>query len=153
LSLVPVETKMLFAVQPAALLERDEARSLARSIQQGASAKALFVVPLEDVDQLFLFWEGLPEVPGQPGRSPMIPPPSGIAVHSNKAQDWNKRLGETYGAAQEFRIDGNACFRVKQPPIPGWCGFTPDDRTLVLTGEDAIRDLIQDRKAPPPKRA
>ncbi len=60
---------------------------------------------------------------------------------------------EQFGSTQEFSLAGQACLRLGQPPIPGWSAFTPDDRTLVLASADTLRDLIQDRRAPAPRRA
>jgi hypothetical protein len=153
LSLLPAETKMFFALQPAVLLERDEIKSLVRSMQKSALAKAPFVIPFEEIDQLVCFWEGIPEPPGQLARSPFIPPPSGIVIHSKKTQDWKTGLDQNFGSAEERRQDGQTYVRFTRPMLPGWCGFTPDDRTLVLSGEETLRDLIRDRKAPVPRRA
>jgi Protein of unknown function (DUF1559)/BlaR1 peptidase M56 len=152
-SLLPAETKMLLAVQPTAFLERDEVKSLVRSMQQGANSKAPFVIPLEETDQLILFWEGLPEPPGQPGSSSFLPPPSGIVIHSSRAQDWKTALTQHFGSPNERQVDRQTYLGFSKPLLPGWCGFTPDDRTLVLAGEDTLRDVIRDRKAPAPKRA
>ena len=44
------------------------------------------------------------------------------------------------------------CYRLGQPPMPGWFALTFDDRTLVVAVEDTIRDLIQDRRVPAPRR-
>jgi hypothetical protein len=152
-SLIPAETKMVVAVQPAALLERDEVRSLLRSIQEGPNPQTPFVIPLEETDQLMLFWEGLPEPPGQPGSSPFVPPPSGVVIHSPKAQDWKTALTRKFGSPVERQVDRQTYLGFSKPFLPGWCGFTPDDRTLVLAGEDTLRDVIRDRKAPAPGRA
>jgi beta-lactamase regulating signal transducer with metallopeptidase domain len=152
LSLLPAETRLFFALQPAALLERDEIRALVRDMRQGALARWPLVIPPEEIEQFACFWEGLPEAPGAPGRSPFIPAPSGVMVRSTKAQDWKSRLADQFAGAQEFRVDGQICYRLTQPPIPGWCAVTFDDRTLVLAMEDTIRDLIQDRRAPAPRR-
>ena len=71
---------------------------------------------------------------GSPADRPFIPPPSGIMIRSTKAQDWKSRLTDQFARAQELRLDGQTCYRLGQPPIPGWCAFAPDDRTLVLAG-------------------
>ena len=118
-------------------------------MRQGALARFPFVIPPEEIEQFACFWEGLPDSPGPAGRSPFIPPPSGILVRSTKAQDWRSRLTEQFARAQEFRLEGQMCYRLTQPPIPGWCALTFDDRTLVLAREDTIRDLIQDRARQP----
>ena len=148
LSLFPAETKLLLAVQPAALLQYDEIKALTRDLRQGALARFPFVISPEEIEQFACFWEGLPESPGAAGRSPFIPPPSGIMIRSTKAQDWKSRLTDQFAGAQELRLDSQMGYRLGQPPIPGWCALTFDDRTLVLAAEDTIRDLIQDRRAP-----
>jgi hypothetical protein len=152
LSFLPAETRMFLAVQPASLLADDAVKSLVHSIQQGAHSKAPFVIPLEETDQLILFWEGFPEPPGQPTASPLVPPPSGIVIRSSKAQNWKAGLEEQFGAAEEREAQGQAYLRFSKPLLPGWCGLQVDDRTLILAGENTLRDLIQDRKAPPPSR-
>ena len=109
---------------------RSEARCFARARGDqdararhvpGGSPRSGLVIPPEEIDQFVCFWEGLPEAPGQPGRSPFIPPPSGIIYRSTKAQDWKSRLMHKFGRVEEFRLDGQTCFRLGQPPIPGWC--------------------------------
>ena len=150
LSLVPAETELLLAVRPAALLENAEIKSLVGSIPQGANMAASFVVPLEETDQLLFFWEGLPDAPGQPGSSAFVPPPSGMVIHSSRPQDWKSRFTKSFESAQDFVMAGQTCFRFAKPFVPGWCGFTPDDKTLVLAAEDTLRDLVADRKGPAP---
>jgi hypothetical protein len=152
-SLLPAETKMVLAVHSAALLESDEAKALVRSMQRGPSSSSPFVVPLEETDELVLFWEGLPEPPGQPGSSSFVPHPSGIVIHSSRAQDWKSALSRNFGSPNERQVDGQTYFGFSKPFLPDWCAFTPDDRTLALAGEDTLRDLIRDRKAPALKRA
>lgn len=152
LSLFPAETKMLIALQPAALLERDEIKAIVRDLSKGAFAKAPIVIVPEEIEQFAYFWDGLPEAAGAPGRSPFVPPPSGAVIRSTKALDWKSRLAAQFGSATEFRLDGQTCFRLGQSPMPGWCAFSSDDRTLVLAAEDSLRDLIQDRRAPAPRR-
>ena len=153
LSLVPAETKLLLALRPAALLENAEIKSLIGSIPQGANPTTSFVVPLEETDQLLIFWEGLPDAASHPGSSAFVPPPSGMVIHSSRPQDWKSRFTKSFESAQDFVMAGQTCFRFAKPLIPGWCGFTPDDKTLVLAGEDTLRDLVADRKGPAPKRA
>ena len=121
LSLFPAETKMLIALQPAALLERDEIKAIVRQWRKGAFARAPIVIVPEEIEQFACFWEGLPEAPGAPGRSPFVPPPSGVVIRSTKAQDWKTRLADQFGSVTEFRLDGQTCFRLGQSPIPGWC--------------------------------
>ena len=150
-SLLPAETKLLFALKPAALLEREEIKALVRDMAPGVLTKSGLVLPHEEIEQLVCFWEGLPEAPGQPGRSPFIPHPTGIIYRATKAQDWKSRLDAQGGRVEEFNLDGQKCFR-GQPPSPAWCAAAFDDRTLVVAVEDTIRDLIQDRRVPAPRR-
>jgi prepilin-type processing-associated H-X9-DG protein len=153
LSLLPAETKLLLAFRPAALLENAEIKSLIGSIPQGANPTTSFVVPLEEMDQLLIFWEGLPEAASHPGSSAFVPPPSGMVIHSSRPQDWKSRFTKSFESAQDFVTAGQTCFRFAKPFVPGWCGFTPDDKTIVLAAEDTLRDLVADRKGPAPRRA
>ena len=131
----------------------DEIKALVRDMRQGALAKSPLVIPPEEIEQFACFWEGLPEAPGPPGSSSFVPPPSGIVMRSTKAQDWKSRLTDQFGSARNSAWMARRTSGSAKPPIPGWCAFTPDDRTLVLAGEDTLRDLIQDRQAPAPHRA
>jgi hypothetical protein len=153
LSLLPAETKLLIALKPAALLEQNEIRALFQSARQGELAHFPFIIAPEEIEQFAVFWEGLPEAPGPPGAPGFAPPPSGIIVRSTKAQEWKNRLAAQFGSAEEFRLGGQTCLRLGKPPIQGWSALTSDDRTLVLSGDDTLRDLIQDRRAKASRRA
>ena len=122
-------------------------------MQQSTFSNSPFVAPLEEIDELVLFWEGLPEPPGHPGGSSFVPHPSGIVIHSSKSQDWKTALTQNFGSVNERQVDGQTYLGFSKPIQPSWCAFTPDDRTLALASEDSLRDLIQDRKAPAPRRA
>jgi beta-lactamase regulating signal transducer with metallopeptidase domain len=152
LSLLPAETKALIALKPAALLEKNEIKELVQGMRQGNLARFPFEFEPEEVEQFAFFWEGLPDAPGHPGGPAFVPPPSGIVVRTTKAQQWKKRLAAQFGSAEELRLDGQACFRLGRPPIPGSLAFTSDDRTVLFSSEDTLRDLIQDRRAKAPRR-
>src|SRR5262249_42358453 len=82
LAYLPADAKMVLAIRPGSLLSRRDVRSLLKSMRQGPSLlKALFIPP-EDVEQLLVFWEGMPVASGQPGPSPMIPSPSGFVLRT-----------------------------------------------------------------------
>ena len=74
-------------------------------------------------------------------------------IHSSKPQDWKTALTQNFGSPNERQVDGQTYLGFSKPFLPDWCAYTPDDRTLALAGEDTLRDLIRDRKAPAPKRA
>ncbi|HZW31137.1 MAG TPA: DUF1559 domain-containing protein, partial [Isosphaeraceae bacterium] len=55
---------------------------------------------------------------------------------------------------QEARHDGQTYFRqARLFPEQSWCAFAPDDRTLVVTHEELLKELIEDRKVPAPRRS
>ena len=150
LSLLPAETKMLIALEPAALARARREQIAGTHVAGGPALEVCH--PARRDRPVVCFWEGLPEAPGEPARSPFIPPPSGMVIHSKKAQDWKSGLIQKFGSADELQLDGQTYLRFAKPLLPGWCGFMPDDRTLVLSGEVTLRDLIRDRKAPSPRR-
>jgi len=128
-------------------------KPLVRALQQGALPTAATAIPPEEIEQLAEFWEGFPEPPNQQARSPFLPRPTGLVVRTRVAQDWKARLEQILGETQEFVVDGQKCFRAvgHQPALR--CGYTPDDRTLVLTREDLMHELVVDRNASAPPRA
>jgi hypothetical protein len=148
LAFLPADAKMVLAVRPAALLQRREIRSLLDSFRQTLNGKGVLVFPPEDVEQLLVFWEGIPPSPVNPGQSPLIPFPSGVIVRFTKAIDWKTGLAQSLGQPlQEAAHDGQTYYRTPSP-TRGWCVYAPDDRTLVTAQEDLLFELIEDRKAP-----
>jgi hypothetical protein len=146
LSLVPAESRMILAVQPAALLGRPEMRPV---LKEDPMLGKAFPFPPDEVDQLVVFWEGTPANPTDLGRTPMIPPPSGVIIRMANPQKWEKVIGTIIPSPEETRHSGQSYFRPRggggQPP---YCAYAPDDRTLVLAGEDSLRTVIEDRKGP-----
>ncbi len=150
-SLLPAETKLLIALKPAALLERNQVKAFVQTMLQGDLFPSKFLIAPEEIEQLACFWEGLPDA-GPPDNPAFTPPPSGVIVRSTKAQEWKKRLAEQFGSTEELRLAGQTCFRLGQPIIPEACAFAADDRTLVIAAPNTLRDLIQDRRTAAPRR-
>jgi Protein of unknown function (DUF1559)/BlaR1 peptidase M56 len=152
LAFLPADTKMVLAIRPATLVRRREVRSLLESFRQTPAGKAFVVVPPEDMEQVLAFWEGSPQAPVEPGRTPLISPPSGAVFHMTKPQDWKTQLTQLLGSPPvEARHDGQTYYGSPGPVGQRWCAFTPDDRTLVLAQDDLLRELIEDRNAPAPR--
>ena len=118
-----------------------------------ALARSPFVIAPKKSNSLPASGKVFPKQRGRRGSPAFVPPPSGIIVRSTKAQDWKSRLADRFGPSEQFRLEGQTCFRLAHPPVARWSAFTSDDRTLVLSGEDTLRDLIQDRRAPAARRA
>jgi hypothetical protein len=152
LAFVPAEAKMVLAIRPNALLKRRELRSLADKFKQIAPARALQAVPIEDVDQLLAFWEGMPDFPAGAAGAPILPPPSGVVLRMTKPQEWKALLNQLLGSLREARHAGQTYLTTAEPRAAGWAAFAADDRTLVLARDDLLRELIEDRNAPPPSR-
>ena len=89
LAFLPADAKMVVAVRPEALLGRREIRTLLESLKQSPVLKGLLIVPPEDIEQLLVFWEGIPRASGGDGQSrPLVPFPSGGVLRMSKPQDW-----------------------------------------------------------------
>jgi len=150
LAFLPADAKMVVAVRPRALLQRREVRKLLDSIKQSPAFQRLLVVPPEDVEQFLAFWEGIPQGPLQPGQGPLVPFPSGVVLRMSKPQEWKPLLNQLLGSPREVHHDGQTYLSADGPEH--WAVFAPDDRTLVVAHEDLLRELIEDRKAPAPRR-
>ena len=77
LAFLPAEARMVISVRPATLLRRPEVRSLLDLRREGPSLREEIPVPLEDVDQVLLFWEPGSPAEARPGRSRFLPDPDG----------------------------------------------------------------------------
>src|SRR5262249_24309899 len=93
------------------------------------------------------FWEGNPNAPEMPGRTTMVPPPSGVVLRMTKAQDWKPLLNQLLGPLREQRHSGLAYFTAAGP-AEGWGAFPADEQTLVVAQADLLRELIEDRNGP-----
>jgi prepilin-type processing-associated H-X9-DG protein len=141
LAFLPADAKMVIAVRPRTVLERREARTVLESVKRSPAFQRVLIVPAEDVDQFVAFWEGTHQGP------PLAVDPSGIVLRMSKPQDWKLILNKLLGAPRETRHDGQT-YLVPEGP-ERWAVFPADDRTLVVAHEDLLRELIEDRKAPP----
>ncbi len=153
LAFLPADAKMVVAVRPHALLERREVRTLLESIKQSSAFKGALAIPPEDLEQVLVFWEGIPQAPTDARQTPMVPFPSGGVLRMSKPQDWKSLFKNPHlGPLQEVRHEGQTYFSfVGTNNTPGWGAFAPDDRTLVFAREDLLRELIEDRKTPAPR--
>ena len=152
LAYLPADAKMVVAVRPHALLERREVRSLLESIKQSSAFKEALAVPPEDVEQLLVFWEGIPQAPVESSRTSMVPVPSGGVLRTSKPQEWTPLLKNQHlGSMREVRHDGQMYLSIGGANELRWGAFAPDDRTLVFAREDLLRELIEDRKTPAPR--
>jgi beta-lactamase regulating signal transducer with metallopeptidase domain len=148
LAFLPADAKLVIALRPHALLERREMRTLLESIKQTLAFKGVLAVPPEDVEQLLVFWEGIPQAPAESGRTP----PSGGVLRTSKPQEWKSLLkNQQLGSALEVRHDGQTYLCFGGANAERWGAFVPDDRTLVFAREDLLRELIEDRKSPVPR--
>ncbi len=153
LSYLPADTKILLAIRPGPLLDREDVKSLMTILRQGPLSGAATAIPLDQIEQFAAFWEGLPETPGPARGSPMFSGPTGFVVHTKIAQDWKARMEAIVGGYEEFLVEGQKCFRGVRNASTFACACTPDARTLVVTREDLIHEIVADRKAAAPIRA
>jgi prepilin-type processing-associated H-X9-DG protein len=148
LSLVPAETRMVLAVQPAALFDHPEMAPIAKAMRDNPElAQPLRHLP-ETIDQIVVFWEGMPEGPSRPGNPTFVPAPSGVVIRWVDAVDWDKLIGTIVSSPQVATHSGQRYYRPGGDGGHQLCAHTPDDRTLVLAEEDSLQTLIEDRKGP-----
>jgi hypothetical protein len=151
LAYLPAETRMFVAMQPAALLGRPEMAPVLKLLGNDSVLGKEFLLPLEEIDQLLIFWEGPPTNPAQPRMSPgLIPHPSGHIVRSAKPQEWTKVLSRLALPVEEVQHGGQTYLRPTGQPVGQvpMSIYTPDDRTAVVAADDLLRVLIEDRKEP-----
>ena len=111
---------MILAVQPSALLDRPEMASVAKTLRDNQTVRPAAPPPAETIDQLVVFWEGMPEGPTGPGRAPtFVPPPSGVIIRWLEPVAWDK-------------VD-----RDHHPVAPG-SRFTPARATTVPVAMDRL---------------
>jgi hypothetical protein len=142
LSLLPAETTMFLAARPAAVLSRPEMGPVAKRMRDSMSAEEL-LVPLEEIDQLVLFWEGNPANADRPGTTPLIPAFSGLIVRTAKPQNWQKAIDRPDLRLQQVQHAGQTYYRSNFMSI-----YIADDRTAVWARDDLLRLMIEDLKAP-----
>ncbi len=149
LAFLPADTKMVLAVRPGSFIRRREIQSIVNSIGSGTPLGKALVVPPEDIEQILLFWTA--DFEFGPG---MTTPFSGVIVRMSKPQDWKAVLGQLLGPnPQEARHDGQTYVRTNSNGPQTGGIFTPDDRTLVAAPENLLRELIEDRSAPPSRHS
>jgi prepilin-type processing-associated H-X9-DG protein len=154
LAFLPADAKMVLAVRPGTFLRRRDVQSLVNSMRQWSPFKNAFLVPPEEIEQLLAFWEGTTWFPQEPGREPMIPPPSGLVLRTSKPQDWKALQGHLIGPApRESRHAGQTYLRANPNDPRSWGLYMPDDRTLVAAQGDLLLELIDDRNAPASRHA
>ena len=142
---------MFVAVKPAALLGRPEMQPVLKLLTGNEQLVREFLLPIDQIDQLLIFWEGSPTNPANPGTPTLIPPPSGYIVRVGKTSGMEES-SESLGFTQWRRFDtrvrricGRREDRLAKTPMSI---YTPDDRTAVLAADDLLRVLIEDRKEP-----
>jgi beta-lactamase regulating signal transducer with metallopeptidase domain len=149
LKYLPPDTKMVLAVQPAALVRRDDLRRLLESAwQEHAVLRGIKTFKPEDVQQLMLFWEASSQGPTEGSRPILVPPPSGWILQSASATDWGRALSQNGAAGNAVHFHGQTYYRLGASGMGSLCGHAPDDRTLVVAPEDLMRELIAERNAP-----
>ncbi len=150
LTYLPAETRMFVALRPAALLGRPEMQPVVKLLTGNEQLVREFLLPIDQIDQLLIFWEGSPTNSANPATTTLIPPPSGVIVQSARPQEWKQVLNRLSLPMDEVQHAGQTYLR----PNGGQAGrlsmslYNPDDRTAVLAADDLVRVLIEDRKEP-----
>jgi hypothetical protein len=139
---------MIVALQPASLLRHPEMAPAVKLLKDGPLGQSGLGVAPEAIDQVVVFWEGT--APGStPSNAPVrMPPPSGFIIRSTTPHDWKPGLGRLVPDAQEVQHAGKSYLRPGQPGPASMSAFLADEKTLVLTGEEVLRTIIEDRDSP-----
>jgi hypothetical protein len=151
LSFLPAETRMFLAVRPSAILGRPEMSPVVKQIRDSWNLASEILVPLDEVEQLVLFWEGDPTNPDRPGTTPLIPTFSGFIVRASGPQSWTKTAEGQNLQLQPVQHSGETYYRPTgkaQGPHGILSVYFPDARTGVWAREDLLRLMIEDVKAP-----
>jgi hypothetical protein len=148
LSLVPAETRVILAVQPAALFGRPEMAQIAKAFRDNPDLAPPLRLPPETIDQIVVFWEGWPAGPSRPGNPAFVPAPSGVIIRWVDAVEWEKLIGTIVRSPQVAVHSGQSYYRPGGDGGPRLCAYPADNRTLVLAAEDLLQTLIEDRKGP-----
>jgi hypothetical protein len=104
----------------------------------------------EEIDQVVVFWEGTAFGPTLSNLPAPVPPPSGFIIRATTPHDWKAAIGRMQPATDQVQHAGTSYLRPKQPDHASKCAYTPDERTLVLAGEEVLRTIIEDRDSPVP---
>jgi hypothetical protein len=149
LSLLPAETRVVLAVQPAALFARPEMVPIAKAMRENPELPVMLRQPIETIDQLVVFWEGMPPSgPTGPAPAPtFVPDVSGVIIRWLEPVAWDKLIGSIMPSPRQVAHSGQSYYRSGDGSSRR-CAYTPDDRTLVLAAEDSVQALIEDRKEP-----
>ncbi len=150
LAYLPSETKLFLALQPADLLGRPDMRPIQKLLADNVMLGRVLPLPLDEIDQLIVFWESSPQNQVPPGSPTLVPPPSGMIVHAAQPQDWKKIASRFMHSTEVVQVAGQTLLRPArdQAGPSSMSLYSPDDRTVVLAAEDLLRTLIEDRKEP-----
>jgi beta-lactamase regulating signal transducer with metallopeptidase domain len=148
LSYLPAETKMLVTVQPASLLSHPEMAPAVKLLKDGPLGQSGLGIAPEAIDQIVVFWEGAS--PGStPSHAPVpVPPPSGFIMRSTTRQDWKTALGRLVPDAREVQHAGKSYLRPGEASQAPMCAYLADENTVILTDEELLRTIIEDRDTP-----
>ncbi|WP_406693407.1 M56 family metallopeptidase [Singulisphaera sp. Ch08] len=147
LSHAPVNTMIAIVGRPAELLRRPEFQPVAAMLNDPrkspwADSLKLNVDEIESVTVLILRAPEGGGIPGAPN------PPTTVILHSTKPQDWKAVAKSFVKSPEVVQFDGNSYTR--SMGVPNGTGFfTPDDRTIVIGSEDALKLVIASRKGGP----
>ncbi len=150
LNFLPAETRMFVAMKPAALLGGPEWRPLLKTLGGNGPLGEAFLLPLDEIEQLLVFWEGFPPNPAVSGSPTLIPRPSGVIVRAVKPQEWKNVLSHVAASTDQVQHAGQTYLRARKSPGEqvDLSIYTPDNRTAVLAPDDLLRVLIEERKLP-----
>ncbi|SIO13733.1 BlaR1 peptidase M56 [Singulisphaera sp. GP187] len=150
LSHAPVNTMMAVVGKPAEILRRPEFQPVAALLNDPherlwAGSPNLKADEVESMTVLILrAREG--------GGTPGTPNPPTVILHSTKPQDWKAVAKSFVKRPEVVQFDGSSYTRSMGAPNDSGV-FTPDDRTIVIGSEDALKQVITSRKGGPSRHA
>ncbi len=148
---VPVDAAMVVTLHPAKVFSRPEFARLkamfddmARNPQRGS-----INLPPDQVEQLIL---AVPRRAVQGGPGPFgLGAGTLLIFRTTKPQDWDPVVGQLVGQPTELDVRGRKYVRTRLSPI-GTGYATPDDRTLLIGDEEALKVALNDiGRARPPR--
>lgn len=146
----PVNTMMAVVGRPAEILRRPEFQPVAALFNESLQSPWAATVKLkvDEVDGItLLFLRGRNEA----RQSGQLPTPT-VILHSIKPQDWNAVAGPSAKDREVVPFEGLSYTRSKTA-LNDAGFFTPDNRTIVIGDEDALKQMIAARKGGPVRHA
>jgi hypothetical protein len=153
------------AFRPAALFNRPDMKRYRDQVNEGIHNVLAAVVKgagqidlnIEDIEQVVLSSHVAKIKDAKPGGPQNSLNAHMAVIHTVRAYDWKKTLSALAPDLKEIEVEGKTCFVVPKVSLPMQataeiCVCVPDERTVIVDSEDAIRKMLRANKQqrPPP---